>query len=113
MQLRFSPIINLLSTCRCVQLSADDDVADGDLARILCWSGARFERGTVPGVPLSLQEPPGEHHGAAEKREFHFSVLYLHQIHLDPPCVYVQIFLLTGRSVFRHHVQQCGGEQRE
>lgn len=33
----------------------------------------------------------------------------------DPPwgCVHARIFLLTGRSVFRHHVQQCGGEQQK
>lgn len=82
MQLRFSPIINLLSTCRCVQLSAAaDDDDGGDLARILCWSGACFELGTVPGVRFSLQEPPGEHQGAAEKREFHFRSLFAS----DPP----------------------------
>lgn len=71
-QLGFSLIITLLSPCRCVQRSAAD-VADGDLARIHGGSGARFQRGAVPAVLLALQGPPGEHHGAAEKRECSFS----------------------------------------
>lgn len=110
-QLGFSLIITLLSPCRCVQLSAAD-VADGDLARIHGGSGARFQRGAVPAVLLALQGPPGEHHGAAEKRERSFLFFYLHQIHLGVAFM-CRFSLMTGRSVLRHHVQQSVGEQQE
>lgn len=70
----------------------------------------------MPAVLLALQEPPGEHRGAAEKREsnFFFSVLAVRAAS-EPSrsCVYVHISLLTERPVFRHRIQQSVGEQQE